>query len=357
MGYVASLVGAEAVATRIDMGDLRALVRHLMAVAGVDEEQAASVTCNLIWNDLAGRHNHGVERLPILLKRVMAGLIACPPMLHETPLSPAAALIDAGNGFGQHAGRVAMERAIGIARDQGLGAVGVRNSNFYGTGAYFVQMAADQGMIGLALSNSYAKVAAHGGTAPVLGTNPLAFGAPRRDGRSLLVDMSTAGLAGSTLRAAIRDGDDLPVGLLVAPDGAPVTDPAQAESATLLPAAGAKGFGLALMVEVLAGVLTGAGISRQVGSLYRDFERGGDSGHFFLALDVARWMPGGDFLDRMEMMVAMVCGGSDTRLPGELRWDRFDENRARGIPLNATTTQVLRGLADDLGVDAGALSA
>ncbi len=343
-------------AVRIAPEALKALTRGLLAAAGVDAAQVETVAENLIWNDQAGRENHGVERLAILLKRVRAGGISCPCDLRETRLAPAMAMIDAGGGFGQHAGAVAMRRAIDIARDQGSAMVGVRNSNFYGTGARFVALAAEQGMIGLALSNSYAKVAAHGGIAPVLGTNPLAFGAPRRGGRALLVDMSTAGLAGSTLRAAIRDGAPLAEGLAVDDTGAPVTDPALAGGATLLPAAGAKGFGLALMVEVLAGVLSGGAMATQVGSLYRDFERSGDSGHFFMALDVSRWMAPDAFLDRMEMLVAMVRTGNDAvRLPGEMRWSLFEENRLRGIPLTDPVVGSLRDLADEYGVDASVL--
>lgn len=326
--------------------DLRALARSLMRDAGVDAAQIATVVDNLVWNDMAGRRNHGVERLPILLRRVRAGLIRCPAETIETRLGPGLARLDAGGGFGQHAGRLAMDRAVALAGETGLGAVGVRDSNFFGTGAYFVQIAAAAGMIGLALSNSFPKVAAQGGLRPVLGTNPLAFAAPRRDGRALLVDMSTAGLAGSTIRAHQRAGAALPEGLVIDAGGRPVTDPDAAGEGTLLPAAGAKGFGLALMVEVLAGVLTGAGIGAGVGSLYRDFDRNGDSGHFLLALDPRRFMPEAAWFDRMDTLEALLrASGDGVRLPGELRWQALEESAARGIPLEPATRAALERLA------------
>ncbi|RVT86907.1 Ldh family oxidoreductase [Rhodobacteraceae bacterium CCMM004] len=331
---------------------LGALVRGICAAAGVDPAQTESLADNLVWNDLAGRRNHGVERLPILIERAAKGLIACPCPAQVTRIAPAAARIDGANGFGQHLGRLGMDEAIALARGAGVGAVGVRDSNFYGTGAYFVNLAAEAGMIGLALSNAFPKVAAAGGHRPVLGTNPLAFGAPAPGG-ALLVDMSTAALAGSTLRAHVREGTPLPEGLAVDERGTPVTDPVAAAKATLLPAAGVKGFGLALLVEVLAGVLTGAGIGAGVGSLYRDFDRGGDSGHFFLAVDIGRWMDADAFAARMEDLRAQLeASGPDgaVRLPGAARWQTMAASRRDGLALAPATEAGLRDLATRYGV-------
>lgn len=325
-----------------------------MSAAGVDGAEAEVLSDNLLWNDLAGRANHGVERLPILLRRVKAGLIRTPAQMNLQEISPSAALLDADHGFGQVAGTRATDRAVELARATGVGAVGVQRSNFFGTGAYYINRAAEAGMISLVLSNSFPKVAAEGGYKPVLGTNPFGFGAPGRDGRSLIVDMSTAGLAGSTVRAYQRNGLDLPEGLVVDDRGRPVTDPNEAMKGTLLPASGAKGFGLALMVEVLSGVLTGAGISSQVASMYKDFERQGNSGHFIVALDVSRWMPLESFFERMDVLADMVaCSGpaGSVRFPGEARWNAMAENRDRGISLEAKTSTGLRELAAGFGID------
>ncbi|MDF0599622.1 Ldh family oxidoreductase [Psychromarinibacter sp. C21-152] len=332
---------------------LAPFVRRLMAAAGVDADQAETVCDNLLWNDAAGRRNHGLERLPILLERVRAGLIRCPAAPRWRDLGPSLAHLDAGDCFGQHAGRLVIDRAVALAEETGIGTVGVSHSNFFGSGACFLARAADRGMVGLALSNSFPKVAAHGGRRPVLGTNPLAFGAPRAGGRRLLVDMSTAGLAGSTLRDCRRTGRALPEGLVVDADGAAVTDPAAAGGGALLPAAGAKGFGLALMVEILAGVLTGAGVSDGVGSLYGDFERAGNSGHVFLALDIRRWMPREAWDDRIEGLCAAVAASGapgDVRLPGELREAELARSDRLGIALEADTVAGLTWLARDCDV-------
>jgi len=285
---------------------------------------------------------------------VRRGVTRCPCQPRFTRLAPAVARLDADHGFGQHAGRLAMDHAVATARREGVAAVGVHDSNFFGTGARFAEIAAKAGMIALVLSNSVPKVAAHGGHRPVLGTNPFAFGAPRGDDRSLLVDMSTAGLAGSTIREHLRDGTPLAPGLVIDAQGTPVTDPASAQSGTLLPAAGAKGFGLALMVEILSGVLTGAGMADEVGSLYEDLDRNGDSGHFFLVLDIRRWMRIEAFHARLEALFGTVRGSGPegaVRLPGEMRWETYDESRAKGIRVQSQTIETLDAMADDLGVD------
>lgn len=338
---------------RLQATELASFVSSILAAAKVDSEDARLLTENFIWNDLVGRTNHGVERLEIMVRRVQAELIRTPANMTFKSLSASMASLDAGDGFGQVAGTHATDHAIDLAQATGVGIVGVHHSNFFGTGAYFVNRAAEAGMIALVLSNSFPKVAAHGGAIPVLGTNPFAFGAPRANGQTLMVDMSTAGLAGSTIRSYIDKGLDLPEGQVVDKQGAPVTDPTLAAKGTLLPASGAKGFGLALMVEILAGVLTGAGISRQVGSIYEDFERSGNSGHFILVLDIERWMPRAAYEARFETLVEMIGvqdAGGDVRLPGAGRWRELAQSQTLGIEVAQSTAAMLGKLADELGV-------
>lgn len=321
-----------------------------MRAFGVDEDQIKSVAANLIWCDLIGRHNHGVERLPILMKRVRQGLIRCPCRLQYERLSDCIELVDGDDGFGHYCGEKAVAHAIALAQAHGVGIVGVRNSNFFGAGAFFVNKATTNGMISLALSNSFPKVAAHGGAEAVLGTNPFAFGAPRSNGRSLILDMSTAALAGSTIREQIRKGLLLPEGLLVDAGGQSVADPNKSAASVLLPFGGAKGFGLALLVEILSGVITGAAVSHGVVSMYNNFKESGHNGHFFLALDIKRWMPLEVYYERLESLIATIKkSGPDGRvqMPGENRWRFFDDNSAKGIPLELETLKALRDLSDE----------
>lgn len=338
---------------RIEQRRYRQTLERLLTAGGVDPVQVESVVQNLAWCDMAGRRNHGIERLPIILKRVATGAIKCPCEPQVLSLAPAVGRIDADAGFGQHAGKLGMDLACELAAKVGVGVVGVCNSNFFGAGAYYVQLAAERGMIGLAVSNSYPKVAAHGGIAPVLGTNPFAFAAPRASGRSILIDMSTAAMAGSSVREAIAKGAMLDPGMAIDATGAPILDPAQVASSTLLPAAGAKGFCLAILVELLSGVLTGAGVAGDVASMYADLERPGNNGHFLLAIDIARWMPLEHFHQRAESLavaLTMPLGSQGVRLPGEQRWQEHARSERDGILIEDHTLNQLEVLACALGV-------
>lgn len=338
---------------RIEQDRYRLAIGRLLTAGGVDPEQAESLTENLLWCDMVGRRNHGIERLPILLKRVKTCAIKCPCDPQISRLALAVARIDADAGFGHHAGKLGMDLACELAAETGVGVVGITNSNFFGAGAYYVQLAAEQGMIGLAVSNSFPKVAAHGGIAAVLGTNPIAFSAPRVGGKSILIDMSTAAMAGSSVREAIAKGEPLEPGLAIDANGMPIRDPSLVASGTLLPAAGAKGFGLAILVEMLSGVLTGAGVADGVASMYADIEQPGNNGHLMLAIDIARWMPLEQFQQRAEALATallMPTGSHDVRLPGDARWEEFSRSEWEGILIEDHTLIQIEKLANDLGV-------
>jgi LDH2 family malate/lactate/ureidoglycolate dehydrogenase len=336
---------------RFQAAALQAYAVEIMRANGVDALQAECAANNLVWSELVGRSNFGLQRLPIHIERVRRGVISCPcPAVFE-PRSDSIALLDGGGGFGHYVGELGMRRAIALAHPHGVGVVGVRNSNFLGAAAYFVQLAAEAQMIGLAMSNSFPKVAAHGGVAPVLGTNPFAFGAPRRNGESLLIDMATSALAGSTVREHIEKQEPLPEGLAIDAHGAPITDPRKVDEGALLPFAGAKGFALSLMVELLAGIITGAGVSNGVASMYKDFSRSGDNGHFFLALDISCFMDIETYYKRFEGLIAILKdSGDEVLLPGEIRWRTHAANLKRGIAVDRSTLVALAKLAQPFGI-------
>lgn len=333
---------------RVAAGALKYFVQDVMRAHGTDGEQIATVSENMLWNDMVGRRNFGVERLPILLKRLRLGLLHAPCRPTFEPVSPCMERLDGDAGFGQHVAELGMRRAIALAREAGVGIVAVRDSNFFGTGAYFVHLAAAEGMASLVLSNSFPKVVPHGGIKPVFGTNPLAFGAPRRDGRSLLVDMASAALAGSTVRDHLRSGQPLPEGYAIDEEGKPITDAAKVGKGALLPFGGPKGYGLALMVEILSGVVAGAGVSSGVASMYGDFTRSADIGHFLLALDISRLMPLETYFERLEEIErALAASAPDgrVRLPGMVRWQHYDDSLANGVHVDGKVREELAELA------------
>ena len=339
--------------TNINAQELQTFIAAVLATKGVNQAQCQSVAVNMVWSEMVGRSNFGINRIPVLTKRVDEGVLNpdCKPQFQE--LSPSTGKLDADNGFGQYAGEVAMDRAIGLARQNGVGVVSVNNSNFFGTGAYFVQQAAAQKMIGLAMSNSFPKVAPHGGSKAVFGTNPFAFGAPRQNGHSLLVDFATSSLAGSTVREYLEKGIQLPEGMAVMKDGEPVRDPAKIGDASLLPFGGPKGFGLSLMVELLAGVLSGAGVSHGVKSIYSNFTEASNAGHLFVALDITRWMQPVEFFQRFESLIDVIKSTGpegQVLLPGEIRWANYEASALNGIPFSKERISEIEGLSQQFSV-------
>jgi LDH2 family malate/lactate/ureidoglycolate dehydrogenase len=334
-------------------GALRRFTCEVALASGADDVQAGSLADVLVWCDQVGRNTQGVWRLPLLASRISRGLIKCPCHPEFSRRAAAMELLDGDAGLGHHIGRLAMNRALEIAKDAGMGAVTVRNSNFFGAAAYYVQLAAERGMLGIAMSNSFPKVAAYGGMRPVLGTNPIAFAAPRPDGRSILVDMATSAMAGSSVTKIVeQQSGRLLDNVAIDGQGNPLTVAEGVQQGSLLPFGGPKGFGLALMVEILSGVITGAGFSHGVKSMYKNFAETGDNGHFMLAIDISRLMPTAEYHARVEQLIAWVKASADPAtgnkvlIPGEVRWDAYEESLKSGIVLDRQTILSLDQLAD-----------
>lgn len=333
---------------------LRDFTGALLEANGCDPAQAKAVARILTWCNQMGRPNQGVWRLPLFCRRLRAGLIKAPCAPRFEQLTPAIGRVDGDGGFGHYVAEQAMEKTIHLAEKTGVSITVVHNSNFFGAAGFYVQQAAARQMIGLAMSNAFPKVAAHGGVHPVLGTNPMAFGAPRRHGDTLLLDMATAASAGSTVTKSTETGNLLPEGVAIDAKGDPITDPNQVSSGALLPFGGAKGFGLALMVEILSAIISGSGFSHSVYSMYKDFERSGNNGHFLLAIAIERLFPLEDYFDRMESLISNVKASamdpqkSEVVLPGENRWIAYEHADRHGIALEDRLVVSLQELAESL---------
>lgn len=331
---------------------------QLLLAANVDEPEANIIASVLAWFDLIGRPLHSAVRLPIYLKRFELGLMKSPCRPAFTKKSETLMAIDGHDGFGQYLGHIAMQKAISMADETGVGVVAVKRSNHFGAGAYYVQLAAKQQKLGLSMSNVVPKVAPHGGTTPVLGTNPFAFAAPTRSEQSILVDFSTGASAGSKVRQAAERGEPLPTGAFVDEEGQPVTDARQVEqgAGTMLPFGAAKGFCLGLMVEILSGVITGAAISHEIASVYKDFERSSNLGQLFIAIDIDKLIPLTQYYERMDTLIGFVKqakpqpGFDEVLLPGETRWRNYQRYQQDGVPLSEEAISQLTHLAQKFSV-------
>jgi LDH2 family malate/lactate/ureidoglycolate dehydrogenase len=304
-----------------------------------------------------GVSSHGVSRMPIYLKRVDLGLVsvgAAPEIVRE---SPSALVVDAGNGFGHPAAAWAAERCIEKASASGAAVAGVVNSTHFGMAGHYAELIAKAGMIGIATTNSSPRMAPWGASDALLGTNPLAIAVPTGDdSEAIVLDMATSVAALGKIVEAAAEPRAIPPGWALDAVGEFTTDPQAALAGTVLPFAGPKGSGLAFMLDVLAGILTGARFGVEVGSLYRDLTSPERCGHFLAAVKVESFMPLPDFHRRIAHYVGMLkacrprAGFDEVLLPGEAERRREQVARRDGVELSASTYAGLLEIADARGV-------
>jgi len=341
---------------RIDAEALRAFGEHVIAAAGVDPEDARLLANILLQADLNGYSGHGLSHLVSYVERWQQGvnrLDATPEIVHS---GRATALIDGHFYIGQIVAHRAMSLAIEKAGDHGVGVVSVRRAGHMGRLADYVELAADAGMIGIAcVSVGGGNVAPFGGRQPVTGTNPIAFGVPGRDGEHIIFDFATAAMSMGELQRAVARAEPIPIGVMIDNEGNPTTDfsvfRGPPRGATL-PFGGHKGAGMALMAEILGGVLSGNGIGRDW------LERGAaaiNSG-FFEAIAVDEFLPLDEFTAKVEELKEFVRtrklapGFSEVRLPGEGGRRRAAEQLRNGVEVEDDQWEKLLQTAEALGV-------
>ena len=242
--------------------------------------------------DLTGAEGHGILRLPQYVRRLKARGFNAHPNITVTKSAPATALVDGDNGMGHLVMTRAANEAIAMARETGVAWVGVRRSNHAGPAGLYAEMPTAHGMIGLYAAVANANhMATWGGTDLLLGTNPLAIGVPSGAG-PLMLDMATSIVAYGTVKKYALRGLTMPEGWFVKPEtGEPITDPNRSGEGVLLPMGEYKGAGLALMLGLLGGVLNGAAFGRDVVDFNADDASETNTGHFMVAIDIARFLP------------------------------------------------------------------
>jgi LDH2 family malate/lactate/ureidoglycolate dehydrogenase len=333
---------------------LRNWTKGVFVHEGLSEEDAALVADALVRADLRGIESHGVMRIPIYVKRLRLGLINPRPSIQIIREQAAVALVDGDNGMGQVVATHAMREAIRRANAYGIGVVAVRNSNHFGMAAYFAMQALPHGMIGLALSNAPATMAPWGGSRPYLGTNPMAVAIPSQAEPPIILDMAMSVVARGKIILAAQQGVPIPPGWAINERGEPTTDPVQALAGAVLPFGGPKGYALAVIVEVLAGILANAAFGPHVGGLYGNFSSPQRLGHFLAALNVRAFLPLDLFLERIDQLIREIRAVPPTAevdrvyLPGEPEWLTEQRRRREGIPLPPEVVQELRVLADEI---------
>ncbi|RFS83435.1 Ldh family oxidoreductase [Actinomadura spongiicola] len=340
---------------RISADELRDAATRIFVACGVPSADALLVADSLVQADLWGHQSHGVLRVGWYVDRIRSGVMTGQTKAEIVSGTGAVATLDGRDGIGQVVTARAAREAVDRAGRHGVGVVAVRNSNHFGTAAYFTRMAPPRGCIGILTTNSSPAMAPWGGRGKLVGSNPWSIAAPLGGDRQFVLDIANTAVARGKIYLARNRGEEIPDGWAVDADGAPTRDPETALLGAVLPMAGHKGYGISVMMDVLSGVLSASGFGSAVNGPYQS-EKPGRSGHLYMALDIASFSPVREFEERMSTLVTELKAGSregedEVRYPGEIE-DLAEARNARdGLLLPERTVADLRRVAHDLGVD------
>ena len=338
---------------RVRPEKLREISIHILKKLNATDEEAALVADCLVRAEMRGIDTHGVHFLKLLSDRVDAHMIYIPTELKVVREDGTTSILDGGNGLGQVAAHRAMKMSIQKARKLGIGLTLVRNTNHIGILAFYTLMAAEEGMVGIVMSNSAPSMSPWGGAEPFFGTNPLSVAVPGGSEGPVVLDMSSSVVARGKIRLAQRKKETIPNGWALDETGSPTTDPNAALKGTLLPIGGPKGYGLALMIDVLSGLLSGSQYGPNVKTFHEPLGPTG-IGVFFMAIDIERFMPLRQFRDLMTSYVESVKKTKKAKnvqriyLPGEIELEREKKSLAEGIELSDLVVSNLNQLLEKM---------
>ncbi len=340
------------VTSKIDAELLKEFCSSVLVRLGVPKKSADIVSDHLVWADLMGINSHGVTRLGIYVKRLQTGLVNAEPNIKVIRETPSMIVLDGDNGLGQVVGVKAVELAIEKANKVGVGVVGVRHTTHFGCAGYYALKAIERDMIGIVMSNAPSTMAPWGARVPYLGTNPIAFGVPTKNFPPILLDMATSIVARGKIILAAKEGKTIPEGWAVDPDGEFTTDPESALKGAVLPFGGPKGSGIAIMIDIFSGILSGAEFGSHIGSLYDDFSKPQNVGNFMMVFNIASFCPVEEFKERIELMrqeikgLPKAKGIDEILLPGEIEFRRYVENQKTGVQLSPEVIKELREVGE-----------
>jgi LDH2 family malate/lactate/ureidoglycolate dehydrogenase len=337
---------------RVSPDRLREITVQIVRGLGASDEEAALMAESLVRADMRGTDTHGVAYLKMLADRVDARMINLPTPLKVIKEDAATGLIDGGDGLGQVAARRAMTMSVEKARQYGVGCCLVRNTNNIGFLGFYTMMAAEKGMVGIIMTNAAAAMSPWGGTEAFFGTNPLSIAVPGdSEEAAIVLDMSSSLVARGKIRRAHKLKESIPLGWAFDETGAPTTDPAAALKGTLAPMGGPKGYGLALMVDVLAGMLSDSKYGTGVKTFHQP-EGPTGVGACCIAIDVERFMPVAAFRGLIRSYAESIRGSKKAKgvsriyLPGEIESEKEKTSSREGIEINPDTTKHLNQLLE-----------
>ncbi len=330
------------------------IIRTLLQRLGATDEEASATAEVLTEGDLRGVHSHGILRLPYILRALKRGTILTGVEVRVVRETPVTALIDGGHGLGHYVAIRAMRVAIDKAKRMGVGVVGVFNSNHFGIAGYYAELAMREGLVGVVTTTTDPLVHPWGGCEPLLGTNALAVGLPTDP--PVLLDMAMSVAARGKLVEAVRKGEMVPEGWAVDREGRPTADPRKGLEGALSPFGGAKGYGLAFVLEVLAGPMVNASAGREVKGTLEPKDGFCTKGDLMAVIDPEAFVSREEFLARARKFIEEVkssrpaAGFKEIMIPGEPEFRARERHLREGIPIADEVWREVREMAEELGV-------
>lgn len=332
---------------------LEQFVVAIFVKLGLPEPEAQMVAAALVTADVEGVPSHGVMLVPMYVERLQAGSVSIKASARIVHDGGIAVVLDADHALGQLTSHQAIKLASDRATQHGVSVVAVRNGFHFGTAGFWARAIAAEGLIGIAMCNTRPLMPAPGGAERVVGNNPVAIALPAGDDPGLVVDMATSATAMGKIRLAESAGEPIPEGWAADENGRPTTDPREAIKGMLLPAAGPKGFGLAVAIDLLCGGLSGGSVGDAVNALYGDPAQPYRCSHLFIAIDPARFAE--NFPARVRAFSERIRGsrrapGCDRiYAPGDLERSRREANGEQ-CPVAPDVLAKLKQCAAKLGV-------
>ncbi len=336
---------------------LQRFIQLAFSSQGLPDADATQIARLMTEADLQGSDGHGVIRLPQYIKRVQAGGINKHPDIRIVRERDAMAVVDGDNGMGHLVVSRAVDIAIEKARKTGVAWVGTRNSNHAGPASLYARRPLQHDMLGLYFAVGNANhLPPWGGMDMLLSTNPISAGIPAAEEPPVVLDMATTVAAYGKVKAKAKRGEQMPVGWMIDREGKPLLDPNRSNEGFLLPIGGHKGYGLALIVGLLAGTLGGAAMGRDVIDFNVDFTTPTNTGQAILVLDLAAFGDPQAFKASVDRLVRDIRGSQKLPgveriwLPGEQSHEKRSRYRETGIPLASGLMNDLHNLAAELGI-------
>src|SRR5690625_3179012 len=323
---------------RIKVDEYKELITNKLNKAGLAHDHAKIVADVLDYDDLRKVYSHGAIRVEYYAERIAKGSINTKPNFNLEEKGPSVAVYHGDNGVGHVAANNAMDEAIRMAKNTGLALVGVRKISHSGTLSYYVQKAADENLIGISMCQADPMAVPFGGAEPYYGTNPIAFSAPGTDGKAIIFDMATTEKAWGRILEARANDEKIPDTWAVDKNGEPTTDPFNISG--LLPIAGAKGFGLGMMVDILAGVLLDLPSGSNVSALYGNLTEGRNLGQIHLVINPDNFRGSESFNEAIEQtmnnlnQIKSAPGFDQVYYPGQRSSKKAEISKEKGIEIS-----------------------